>query len=180
MKLQRRKATGTTKASYPTHEEAKSDRRSFLSLLGRGLVAAPLLGMAGCEFAGKKKGPADAGADVLGEPDYTLGGVAPDGIGVEPDTGPDSGPDWNLSGGAPMDPDLRTPPDEDYQVAGDLGSEVQAPDLKPQPDAAEEDVPPLAGDMPAPDVTTPSQQDAKGEVDAEEPPLDGDMPAPSF
>ncbi|MBM4356277.1 MAG: hypothetical protein FJ109_21215 [Deltaproteobacteria bacterium] len=198
MELKRRKVAGTSKAKYPTHEEARSDRRRFLNLLGRGLLAAPLLGVAGCEFGSKKKLPVDAAADAVLEPDYTLGGVAPDSIGVEPD----NGPDWNLSGGAPMDPDVRTPPDKDYQVQGDLGIDVgtpdtctrkpdaegefpplpgeAVPDVKPQPDTTEEDVPPLAGDMPAPDVTPQPQQDAKGEVDAEEPPLDGDMPAPGF
>ncbi len=205
MKLERKKATGTKTASYPTHADAKSDRRRFLGLLGKGFIAAPLLGVAGCEFGGsKKKLPTDAGEDAILEPDYTLGGVAPDPdyneAGDIGDTTRE--PDWNLSGGAPMDPDLRTRPEEVVAPPGDMALDVDSPDgcstkldaegefpplpgeavpdVKPQPDATEEDVPPLAGDMPAPDVTSQPEKDTKGEVDAEEPPLDGDMPAPRF
>lgn len=205
MELKRKKAKRKGNASYPNIREAKHKRRDFLRILGKGLLAAPLLSLARCtEGIGKMVlGDAEDGYD---EPDWQLMGVAPyDMVEQPPDIKKKNEEDWQISGGVGIDPDAQRQ-EEDWQVAGDLGvdigeeedywaspggpfdqdintqpdvpplpGEAPEPDLKPEPDTGEW---PIDGDMPMPEEDVKSQVDAK--ADTGFPPLDGDMDDPDW
>ena len=167
-------------ANYPTHDNARNNRRQFLKILGRGLLAIPAAGLANAcgigreaqfESPGGMEAPDwwETDPDVRDEDLYQLGGVAPEDIDYQhPDV-----EEFDVGGVSPP-PDIE---EEFPPLAGD----APPPDLIPQPeikheDIQEEDFPPLPGEAPfEPDIVEP---DVKKEVDAEEWPVDGDMEIP--
>ncbi len=132
-------------ATYGTYDDARRNRRDFLRLLARGLLAVPAAGiLKGCgvgrekqfETGGVMEVPTDADAE-----DFRLGGSD----GGEPEH------DWNISGGAPYDPDLDSPPDKDVHVDPDFVSPGGPMEIEEGPDVQEEDWQ-LGGIAPAPDA----------------------------
>jgi hypothetical protein len=96
-------------SEYATLAEARRNRRDFLRLLGRGLVAVPLASIAAACGVGK-------------EQHYELNGVqrVPEDA-LEETRGPDAvaSPDYELAGGAPFEPQPDVIGEPDYQIAGD-------------------------------------------------------------
>lgn len=204
MKLMERKPARKKEVKYPDMADVRRNRRQFLNMLGKGVLAASLLGLSKC--VGK--------IPLLNED----GGLPPGDDTWEGETG--EGDQWNISGGAPRE-EVTYPPrievggvapaeiEEQYAVPGDGGGggidvhspdgctypadaegefpplpgEQVEPDATPQePDTGE---PPLAGDLPAPDLVSQpdsgsTEKDVKPEVDTEEPPLDGDQAEPTW
>ncbi len=174
----RRKTRG--EASYPTHDNARSNRRQFLRFLGKGLLAIPAAGLVNACGVGKEREFENPGG--LREPDW---------LETEPDVVDEDL--YRLGGVAPEDIDYRVPDVEEFDVGGvapppdieeefpPLAGDAPPPDLIQQPDTShediqEEDFPPLPGEAPfEPDIV---EQDVKKEVDAEEWPVDGDMEIP--
>jgi len=178
VKLTRRKARRTA-ANYPTHDDARRNRRDFLKLLARGMLAVPIAGLAGCgvgreqqwELGGVARPPdsltmddvEDAREqDLAREEMWTTGGVAPADMMPHPPTPGDAvgEEDWAMAGG-PMPPDTFSKPD-----TCPVGKDV------------EEDFPPMPGEAPfEPDIT--GEEDLAEDVEDEEfPQVLGDMPAP--
>lgn len=163
MKLERKKAKKEGTVAYPTATQARQDRRHFLAVIGRGLLAAPLAAMASAcgigrdsfQTSGVPRPPEDLGP----EEDFTTMGVAPNDIESEPEQ-------YDLAGIAPRDVKEEFPP-----LAGDMPppDAISKPDGCPKPGDAEGEFPPLPGEMIEPDV-----KPDKGE----EWPIDGDMPMP--
>jgi hypothetical protein len=129
------------KSDYATLADARRNRRDFLRLLGKGLLAIPVAGLANACGVGRKET-----ADVTGE-DYQLGG---DDISVDAH----SEPDYELAGGAPFEPDVRSEPDfelagdeelidvytePDYELAGGIEAPEEEPEVIDQPDIKEQD-----------------------------------------
>ena len=187
MDLKRKKAKKPS-AEYPQAKEVKQDRRRFLGLLGKGLLGMTALSVYRCMGAAPDDAPQE---DLYGPMDLS----SPSDIQET---------DWNIQGGAPL-------PDEVEQgdaLSCTLDTEGEFPPLAGEPrepedvrdgSLQEEDIPPLAGDMPAPDVTTEdlveedlalyggdlpeldvtTSGDADVETDSGEfPPVDGDMEIP--
>jgi hypothetical protein len=158
---------------YPTLARARSARRDFLKLLGKGLLAIPAAGLANACGVGKEKeyelsgdqAPPDwleRDPDVSSEPDFQLGGVVAEDIHPP---NPQDIQEFDLGGVAP-------PPDIQEQDFPPLAGDLEEPDIQ------EQDFPPLPGEAPPePDVVAHGDVVAK-EVDAEEWPLDGDMEIP--
>ncbi len=175
----RRKTRG--ESSYPTHDNAKSARRQFLKILGKGLLAIPAAGLANACGIGREEHWQTSGdleppdwlepdPDIIEEDLYSLGGVAVEDIDYpDPDI-----EEFDLGGVAPP-PDIK---EEDFPpLAGDepIPDLIQQPDNNPG-DIQEEDFPPLPGEAPfEPDIV---EQEVKKEPDVEEWPLDGDMEIP--
>jgi hypothetical protein len=186
MELKRKRANKKTAASYPTYTTARSKRRDFLKLLGKGLLAIPLAGVVNACGVGREMEDEDV---------WQTAGVAP-----PPDQSGDVvEEDWVSPGGVGLD--IK---DNDYQLGGVAPQDIEQIDIGGiAPADIEEEFPPLMGDMPAPDVISKPdtcttdveddygipggigepdaghpQADVKGEVDAEEWPIDGDMAWP--
>lgn len=122
MRLKPRKSKRKPAESYPTYREARQNRRQFLAILGKGLLAAPLLALTRCDGPGKEE--------------WVTGGVP-----EPPDLNPE---DAVIPGDMPID--IQTNPPEAQYPDYELMGITDAPDLK------EKDFPPLEGDMPAPDI----------------------------
>ncbi len=172
MQRKPRRPAARRQADYPTAEIARSNRRDFLRLLGRGLLAVPVAGLANACGIGREKeewgppgdqAPPDIEGQDLAAEDYTLGGIMED---IEYPPRIDAG------GIAPMDIE-----EEDFPpLAGDM----PPPDIKPQKDVEDDTFPPLPGEAPfEPDVVTGEVKEHDTKPDTgEEWPVDGDMPMP--
>jgi len=182
MTLKRKKVKRRQAAEYPTVDQARQHRRRFLRILGKGLLAAPLMGLARCGAGREQLGDAGNAPDVIGDPDWMVAGN----VDIPE-------PDWHMMGIAPWDiEDPRPDPDAvepDWPVAGDM----DPPDIK-------EDFPPMPGEAVDPDILPQKpdtgsypqdveedwpipggigeQPDVGAEPDMEEWPLEGDMPMP--
>ena len=191
MVLKRKKVRKTEPTAYPTLAEAGKDRRAFLKILGRGMIAVPVLGLARCNL-GSSNVTKDAADDAAAEPDWQTMGVAPIDVRDPPpdpdvtDAGTDS-MRYELGGVAPRevqyDPDIK----EVENLAGDMPDPdvISKPDTCSNADAGGFEDIPVPGGIMEPDIiadpdTGSGELDGKGEVDAEFPPLDGDMEEPGF
>ena len=131
------------KSDYATLADARRNRRDFLRLLGKGLMAIPVAGLASACGVGREQEKPDWGVagglqapdvhsnpDSFQEPDYELAGGAP----FEPDEY--SEPDYELAGDEEL-VDVYTEPD--YELAGGLEAPEEEPEVLDQPDIKEED-----------------------------------------
>ncbi len=142
--IKRKPRKGQPKSDYATYADARRNRRDFLRLLGRGLMALPVAGLASACGVGRES-----------EENFELSGKVSADIHNNPDLIQE--PDYELAGGAPFDPDQYGQPEETFEVPGDLEWEkdtysepdyelaggLEAPEEEPevldQPDIKEED-----------------------------------------
>ncbi len=126
------------KSDYATLADARRNRRDFLRLLGKGLLAIPVAGLANACGVGRKEEADEVyavtgdlvGDDTYSEPEYELAG----GARFEPDEY--SEPDYELAGDEDL-VDVYTEPD--YELAGGLEAPEEEPEVLDQSDIKEED-----------------------------------------
>lgn len=162
MKLERRKAKRTQQAAYPTGEKVLRNRRDFLKILGKGLLAIPAVGLVGCGIGREKEEEGELMGILVMPEDWTPEDVTEDtwehGIDV---------------GGVAPPPDIETPDEDWVSPGGPIQLDIESADTCTTAKDIGPDFPPLPGEAPEPDVKT--GQDVEDEETWE---LMGDMPAP--
>ncbi len=146
MALKRRGVKNSGRANYPTASEAVANRRKFLKLLGRSLLAASVFGLAACTRVGRKMAVDAKDAGPVEDEWGYAGGIwidlkdRQDLVGLQPP--PDAEDQWPAPGGLEV-----LVEEEKWPVPGDLTWEEKpgAPDPEVTPWNDDEDWVPAGG-----------------------------------